>query len=180
VLAAGVNTLRSQHFLRENYMQLYVKLRGAIFAENGYCLDAPHLRKDATGFFSTLSADGKVHSIEDIPGCEGDCKSVINVTLRPYPNPAKALEALQLMCYYLGDAVKGDAEARELFAAAWKRMVFQGMALTEQDGATKFALLKNLYGNGRVIEDLNCGEVAACLAAPDAALVAEALSAPMR
>lgn len=54
-------------------------------------------------------------------------------------------------------------------------MIFQGMALTAQDSKTKFDLLKNLYGYGRVIEDLNHGDAAMCLNAQDSALVAEAL-----
>lgn len=131
-------------------MQLYIKLRAAIFAEDGYCLNAPPLRKDESVYLRKMGSDGLAAVLEPIDGCTGTSARTVCVTLADYPAPDKARSALLLMCKNLGGALDGDAEARAAVAAGWQYMLFSGLKMTEQPSDTQLAILMNLYGSDRV------------------------------
>jgi hypothetical protein len=159
--------------------QLYIKLRGAIFAETGYCLatEPDVLRKDTTAFFCTMGANGKPARIDPVPGCDDSDGSAVNIWLTPYPNPTKAAEALEIMCFNLRGAVDGDPEARASLIAGWKHMLVQGMLPESLDSKGRFAVLANVHGEGRVIAAMtrDNGSVGS-LGAPDwEAMLDEAL-----
>lgn len=156
--------------------QLYIRLRKAVFAEAGYCLEPVELHKNSTAYFCTLGPNGKPTKPDRVPGCEGDSEEVVNIPLLPYPNPTKAHAALALMCTYLGDAVAGKAKARKGLIDGWYTMVLDGMMLTSQDSKTQMGLLNNLYGSGRVMDALNRHGTVAFMGAPDwPAMLDEAL-----
>ena len=139
--------------------QDYIRLRGAIFAESGYCLAAPRLHRDTPAYFLTKDIDGKTRNLDVVAGCEApDAKpdsTTTVVPLEPYPDPLAAMEALYLMCLSLGQAIKGDAQARELLATGWGNMLCNGLRLTQQSPPMQYALMQNLYGVGRLTDELN-------------------------
>ena len=149
-------------------MQFYIRLRDAIFAETGYCFNAPALSKDATGYFRKMDADGQ-HAVEldPIGGCDGSGERTICITLHPYPDATKSRAALLFMCEHLGKAVEGDAEARTALAAGWSVMVTDGLKLAQQDEKTQLGILNNIYGAGRVMDTLNKHGTVAFLGDPD-------------
>ena len=137
-------------------MPLFVKLRGAIFHESGYNLNVPPgITKKTCAYFSTLDRNGKVVKLEKIPGCEGDDDPVVNVPLTPYPDTAKARDALLVMCSCLEGAILAHKKEREMLGMAWAMMLGAGLALQYQDRKTQIDALSNLFGAGRVFEAMN-------------------------
>ena len=160
-------------------MQLYIRLRDAIFAEDGYCFNAPALSKDATAYFRKMDADGR-HAVEldPIGGCDGSGGKTICVTLHPYPDAAKAQAVLQVMCSRLEKAAEGDPQARAELAACWSIMLLDALALKKQDEKTQLKILGNAYGHGRIVDTLNKHGSVAFLGEPDwPAMLNEALPA---
>lgn len=135
--------------------QLFIKLRGVIFAEAGYCLEAPALTKESTAFFATLNQKGHTIQVDRILGCEGDAEDASIVRLTPYPNREQALKWLHVMCMALDLAVKGDLQARAMLCYGWLSMVREGLMCEQQDQETQHRLTCHLFGAGRVLDELN-------------------------
>jgi hypothetical protein len=158
-------------------MQLYIRIRNGIFSESGYCLDAPQLKADTTGYFRKMDADGRsAVELDPIAGCDGSGGKTICVDLHPYPDAAKAKALLQVMCSRLEKAVAGDAEARVEMAACWSSMLVDALALTKQNEKTQLDIVRNIFGTGRVMDALNKHGTVAFLGEPDwQAMLDEAL-----
>lgn len=160
---------------------MWIKLRGAVYSEKGYCLQAPPLRTGVTAYFSNVDpTTGKATTLDVVAGCEdareNDQDTIINIPLTPYPDAKAAGEALAIMCFHLGDAVTGDAKAREAVAAGWLSMVANGLMLDRQPLHVKTQLIANLYGGGRINDAINKHGTAAYLGDPDmGAMLDEAL-----
>jgi hypothetical protein len=157
---------------------LFVKLRGAYFHEDGYCLDASciapmGLRKTSNAVFASLDENGKPFRIAQVPGCEGTQDPQIIIALTPWPDPAQAKAALLLACRNLEGALDGEREAKEKLADFWIFLLTKCLPLDEQ---TQMAAYNNLCGVGRVMDTLNRFGSLKALKLPDrAALIDEAL-----
>lgn len=142
-------------------MQAYIQIRGTIFAQSGYCLNAyelcpeGRLQRKMCAYFSTLDANGKTVKLEKVPGTVGDDDPTINIVLRRYVHPEKAHRMLVAMCACLEGALAGDTHAKEILADAWRLLVVQGCALEHQPGQVQIDMLGNLFGKARVAEHLN-------------------------
>lgn len=72
----------------------------------------------------------------------------------------------------------GDVQARAALVRGWQHMVLEGMVLASQDEKTQLGLLNNIYGAGRVMDELNRKGSVRFLGAPDwDAILSEALGA---
>ena len=156
--------------------QHFIKLRGAIFATRGYCLNAPRLSKNRDAHFLVKDAAGATLGLDPVPGCSGDPGESDVVQLWPYPDEKAAREALMLVIYALPAALDGDDEARELLGVGWLKMLTEGLRLTQQSEPMQLELLKNLFGAGRILDELNRRGTLAFVGEPDmVAMLDEAL-----
>ena len=107
-----------------------------------------------------------------VPGCTGGGEDEIFVHLKPYADSKSAHTALLAMCGSLEGARAGRKKEKEVFVAAWAKMIFQGLALEYQPARLQVDALSNLYGAGRVYEAMNRAGGVATLAAPNFAQIA--------
>lgn len=136
--------------------QHFIRLRSTIFAERGFCLNAPALHKSRDAYFLVKDAAGATRGLDPVPGCKGDDPDASDVVaLAPYVDEKGAREALMLMVYALPAALDGDDEARELLGVGWLKMLTEGLRLKQQTEPMQLELLKNLYGHGRISDELN-------------------------
>lgn len=157
-------------------MQLYIRLRNAIFAETGFCLAAPALSKKDHAFFRKLDAAGHATLLEPIAGCDGSSEKTVCITLTDYPAPDLALIALVTACQNVGAALDGDTQARKTLAACWESLLFAGCGFKAQSGAMQVEMLQNIFGQQRVSAAQDRGNLS-FLGDPDwPAMLDEALS----
>lgn len=169
--------------------QLYLQLRGSVFAEAGFCLNLHEfipegrLQRKHCAFFCVLDANGHKARLEKIVGTEGDAgrdDEIISVPLTPYHLPEKAVLLLGLACCNLEAALAGDRKAKETLADAWCLLVVQGCGVLYRDAKTQLDLLCNLFGRGRVLDELNHrGTVGGLVNLDAVAMVDEALNLRM-
>lgn len=165
---------------------LFVKLRGSVFTEDGFCLRAgeiaPRLRKDSCAFFATLDRSGQRTHLEKIAGCEGDPgddpAETLCIPLEPYRDAQQGRKLVILMCAHLHAAVDGDREARETLASAWFELCLgRPCGFKHATEATRLDLLAAYYGRGRVLDELNHkGHLDELAKIRPAEMVAEALA----
>ena len=158
--------------------QAYVKLRGAVWAENGYCLVAPgEINRDACVYITATNRDGKTVHIEKMAGCEGDDDPVLVVVLQPYRDEAMGRAAVLVMCDNLEAAMKSDKSAQKRLGLAWQLLALGAATGFESaPPARQVELLGAFYGNGRVSDEWNRhGHIAGLAAFDPTAMVAEAL-----
>jgi hypothetical protein len=161
--------------------QCYVRLRGGIFAENGFNLHvheiAPRgIKKSSSVYLSTMDVMHKTVNLEPLHGCEHIDEEIINIPLQPYPFPEKARKMLAVMCWCLQGALDGKHNERVMLGEAWQCMVVFGCGLLHQEHKTQIDLLSNLYGRGRVHDAMN--QIAGLATLPEvdhALMVGEAL-----
>lgn len=123
-------------------MQLYVKMRDAIFSENGYCFDLRKslpdgLRKESNVEFVSLDEKGKPISYEKVPGTHGGGDPQVCIYLRPYPDGKSARLALNTMCCNLQRALDGDTQSKQALGLGWLEMIVAGFALDQQQPETQ-------------------------------------------
>ena len=158
--------------------QSFIRLRAGVFADAGYCLQAPALTKTVTAYFCVIAPSGKPKELSLVPGTAPDSDDVVSIPLLPYADQRKAAQALHIMCATLADAIGGDALAREVFAEGWKMMLMDGLDASHQDNQTQIAILCNLFGTGRIYDALNRTGTLASVGEPDwPAMLDEALAA---
>lgn len=164
-------------------MQMFIKLRGAIFAEDGFNLKvfeiAPDgIKKTSCVYLSKLDARGKTVRMEEMPGTEGAGAAgpVLNIPLRPYHDTKVAHAALTVMCACLSGALKGGMNEKILLGKCWVMLVRDGIGIVAQDAETQLDAMCNLYGAERAKTELNRTGTFRGLGAPDClGMVNEAL-----
>lgn len=140
---------------------LYVRLRGSIYSEAGYCLHAgeiaPRLRKDTAAYFALLDHNGQRTRLERVEGCDGDDPDgAIAIPLTPYAAPERGRALVALMCRRLSKAMAGDRVAREVLGWAWQQLTLSHVCGFAQAPADKqIALLGGFFGQARVSDELN-------------------------
>ncbi len=137
----------------------FFKMRDGIFHEDGYCLEAPALRRDSNATFVSVNRQGKPVKMAQVPGCEGTADPQGIIHLRPWPQPEKARRVITIACASLKAAIAGDHEARKTLADCWAYLTLNCLPREE-----KFAGLCNLHGKARVDLALNVGSMAALAA----------------
>ena len=153
-------------------LPLFVRARGAVFHEGGFCLDAPALPKNCAWYFSLLDKSDKIVRLEPVPGCNPGSDTMVNINLRPYPDTKAARAALVVMCCFLEGAMAGKKKDAVAFGHAWAHMIFNGLALKFQPRDVQVAALSNLYGSGRIFETMQRAGGLASLEAPNYAQIA--------
>lgn len=139
-------------------MQAFIKLRNAIFAEDGYCLEAPIADmqcKDASIALVSLEKVGDQFRAKSLDYIREGAGGLACVNLLPYPDAEKALVALLVMESKAPAALDGDEEAKQVLGAAWRSMATKGLCLESRDEKTQMQILCNLFGRGRVTDELN-------------------------
>ncbi len=132
-------------------MSLFIKLRGAIFALDGYCLEPPPLMKGMTASFALHDAEGRMVKVERFMG-EGEDATFVH--LKPYAEPTSAQAAVLAMSAHLRDALAGKSDAVRVIGDAWRLLIVHGMALKYQTEQAQSALLANFFGAKRVADAL--------------------------
>ena len=162
--------------------QCYVRLRGALFAEDGYCLTvaeiAPNgIKTKDNVFLSTLDANGKTIRIEKMHGTVGDCDPLINIPLHPYLSAERGRQAVLALCSQLEGAKAGWKQSRAQFAGALAFLMVHGIGIDKLRGKAQMDAVCAWYGKARVADELNRhGTVAGLGKLDPVPLVAEALA----
>lgn len=130
-----------------NPIPLYIRLRGAVFHEAGFSLDAPALRKDQAAFFVINDAQGKAQRTERVPGCEGAGEGTVLVHLHPYGDASAAVPYLMLAACHLQKALNGDPSAKSALGQCWIKLVMEGV---KPDKATRYKAMCALFGVERM------------------------------
>jgi hypothetical protein len=142
-------------------MQAYVKLRNAIYCEDGYCTTigeiAPGgIKRESTVYLSTLDRAGKTIRIEPLAGCDGTLDPALNIPLTPYHDPMLGKAVVLVMCDRLGKAIAGNRKARADFAFFWAKLLTDAVGIARNaDYKNAVGALASFYGRGRVVESLN-------------------------
>lgn len=160
-------------------MQAFIRLRSAVFAEDGYSFECPASLKGVHASFVVLNSEGKAAKVIPVPSREtpdADAPNVF-VHLKPYVDATKAKVAVLSMCRQLVPAMRGNAKAARALGAAWSSLVLDGMNLKDQPADVQLMVLNNLFGEDRVTDALRKNGGLSNLGTPDyAELVPEALS----
>jgi hypothetical protein len=128
---------------------LFIRLRGAVFHENGYCFDAPSIHKGAPAYFIE-SRDGKAQSMTPVPGsCERSEDGMVFVHLTPYANDIEAKRLVTTMCMLLPQALDGDRAAKVALGLYWHTLLSKCVK-KEGDLGNAFKRLSVMLGDVRI------------------------------